>query len=168
MMHRASRADELRRILGDEIAGRYRIVDHDARDRGTLSLLTKTSRGAEVWVNRAYMDADVRVLTGFVEPHLFAGYSGGGKAMLPGICGAESIMANHDATMIAHPKATWCTTEGNPVFEEMRDVALKSEPSFSLMVTGIRDRRDPIPYAPFIAIGAAWVMLTQGAAFIEL
>jgi nickel-dependent lactate racemase len=61
--------------------------------------------------------------------------------MLPGICGAESIMANHDATMIAHPKATWCTTEGNPIFEEMRDVALKREPSFSLMVTLDTEKR---------------------------
>ncbi len=134
-LHRASRRDEIERVLGTEIAGRYRVVDHDARVRSTLVYLTTTARGAEVWVNRAYMDADVRVLTGFVEPHLFAGYSGGGKAMLPGICGAESIMANHDAAMIAHPKATWCTTEGNPIFEEMRDVATKSDPSFSVNVT---------------------------------
>ena len=140
-LHRASRADELRRILGDEIAGRYRVVDHDARDQATQSFLTKTSRGARVWVNSAYMEAELRVLTGFVEPHLFAGYSGGGKAMLPGICGAEAIMANHDATMIAHPRATWCSTEGNPIFEEMRDVALKSEPSFSLMVTLDTEKR---------------------------
>jgi lactate racemase len=134
-LHRASRPDELPRILGEDIASTCRVVDHDARDRSTQALLTTTARGAEVWVNRAYLDAELRVLTGFVEPHLFAGYSGGGKAMLPGICGAEAIMANHDAVMIAHPKATWCTTDGNPIFEEMRDVALKSEPSFSLNVT---------------------------------
>ena len=134
-LHRPSRADERERMLGGEIAARYRIIDHDARDRSTQSLLGTTARGVDVWVNRAYMDADLRILTGFVEPHLFAGYSGGGKAMLPGICGAEAIMANHDARMIGHPKATWCTTEGNPIFEEMRDVALKSEPSFILNVT---------------------------------
>jgi len=134
-LHRPSRADERERILGAEVAARYRIVDHDARDRSTQSLLLTTARGVDVWVNRAYMDADLRILTGFVEPHLFAGYSGGGKAMLPGICGAEAIMANHDARMIGHPKATWCTTDGNPIFEEMRDVVLKSEPSFILNVT---------------------------------
>lgn len=133
-LHRPSRADERERILGAEIAARYRAIDHDARDHSTQSLLTKT-RGVDVRVNSAYMDADLRILTGFVEPHLFAGYSGGGKAMLPGICGAESIMANHDARMIGHPKATWCTTQGNPIFEEMRDVALKSEPSFIVNVT---------------------------------
>ncbi len=134
-LHRPSRADERERILGAGIVARYHVIDHDARDRSTQSFLMKTARGVEVWVNRGYMDADLRILTGFVEPHLFAGYSGGGKAMLPGVCGAEAIMANHHARMIGHPKATWCTTDGNPIFEEMRDVALKSEPSFIVNVT---------------------------------
>jgi nickel-dependent lactate racemase len=134
-LHRVSRPDERMRILGPAIASHYRVVDHDARDHGLHRLLTTTARGVEVLVNSAYMDADLRILTGFVEPHLFAGYSGGGKAMLPGICGAAAIMANHDATMIGHPKATWCTTDGNPIFEEMRDVALKSGPSFTVNVT---------------------------------
>jgi lactate racemase len=134
-LHRPSRPDELRRVLGDEILGGYRIVDHDARDASTHEHLLITARGVDVRLNRAYMRADLRIITGFVEPHLFAGYSGGGKAVLPAIAGAAAIMANHDAQMIGHPKATWCTTDGNPIFEEMRDVALKSEPSFTLNVT---------------------------------
>ncbi len=134
-LHRPSRPEELSHVLGDEILGRYRIVDHDARDASTHEHLLTTARGVDVRLNRAYMQADVRIITGFVEPHLFAGYSGGGKAVLPAIAGAESIMANHDARMIGHPKATWCTTDGNPIFEEMRDVALKSGPSFTLNVT---------------------------------
>jgi nickel-dependent lactate racemase len=134
-LHRASRADERERILGREISERFRVVDHDARDRSTQKFLLTTARGVDVWVNSAYLDADLRILTGFVEPHLFAGYSGGGKAMLPGICGAEAIMANHDARMIGHPKATWCVTAGNPIFEEMRDIALQTSPSFTLNVT---------------------------------
>ena len=140
-LHRPSRPEEITRILGQEISAQYRIVDHDARDRSAQSWLMRmaprsgAASGAEVWVNAAYFEADLRILTGFVEPHLFAGYSGGGKAMLPGICGAEAILANHDARMIGHPKSTWCTTEGNPIFEEMRDVALKSAPSFTVNVT---------------------------------
>jgi nickel-dependent lactate racemase len=134
-LHRPSRQEERARILGSDIAGTYRVVDHDARDRTSHRYLTTTARGAEVWANTAYLEAELKILTGFVEPHLFAGYSGGGKAMLPGICGAEAIMANHDARMIGHPRSTWCTTEGNPIFEEMRDVALKSEPSFTVNVT---------------------------------
>ncbi len=140
-LHRVSRADEHQRILGAEIAARYRIVDHDARDRSTQRFLFTTPRGVEVWVQRDYMDAGLRILTGFVEPHLFAGYSGGGKAMMPGICGAEAIMANHDARMIGHPKATWCSTDGNPIFEEMRDIALKSNPSFTVNVTLDAEKR---------------------------
>jgi nickel-dependent lactate racemase len=141
-LHRQSRPDELRRVLGDEILARYRVVDHDARDGSTHErLLTMPPRrgapsgGVDVRLNRAYTRADLRILTGFVEPHLFAGYSGGGKAVLPAIAGADAIMANHDAQMIGHPRATWCTTDGNPIFEEMRDVALKSNPSFTLNVT---------------------------------
>lgn len=134
-LHRVSRDDERERILGSDILSRYRVIDHDAKDAASHRYLLTTPRGARVDVNAAYLDADIRILTGFVEPHLFAGYSGGGKAMLPGICGAEAIMANHDASMIGHPKATWCTTEGNPIFEEMRDVALNTAPSFIVNVT---------------------------------
>lgn len=141
-LHRPSRPDERRRILGDEILSRYRVIDHVAKDRSTQAYLLTTARGhgdpsggVEVWLNRAYMEAELRIVTGFVEPHLFGGYSGGGKAVLPGIAGADAIMANHDARMIGHPKSTWCVTDGNPIFEEMRDVALRSEPSFSLNVT---------------------------------
>ncbi len=88
-----------------------------------------------MWLNRAYQEADLRILTGFVEPHLFAGYSGGGKAVLPAIAGADDIMANHNAAMIGHPKATWCTTAGNPIWEAMRDVALTTKPSIVIQVT---------------------------------
>jgi nickel-dependent lactate racemase len=133
-LHRVSRHDEHQRFLGDEILAHYRVVDHDARDASSLKLhALGADRG--VWLNREYLDADLRIITGFVEPHLFAGYSGGGKAVLPAIAGADEIMANHDARMIGHPKATWCTTEGNPIFEQMRDVALHTDPSFTLNVT---------------------------------
>ena len=140
-LHRSSRPDEHERFLGAEILSRYRVVDHDARDRSTQAYFTNTAPrpgapdGVEVWLNRDYLAADLRILTGFVEPHLFAGYSGGGKAVLPALAGADAIMANHDARMVGHRKAIWCTTEGNPIFEEMREVALKSEPSFTVNVT---------------------------------
>jgi nickel-dependent lactate racemase len=134
-LHRPSRPDEHRRILGDEILSRYRVVDHVAKDLSTQAYLLTTARGVDVWLNREYVEADLRIVTGFVEPHLFGGYSGGGKAVLPGIACADAIMANHSAAMIGHPKATWCVTDGNPIFEEMRDVALASGPSFSLNVT---------------------------------
>ncbi len=140
-MHRASTPDEVERILGAEIAGAYEVVNHDGRDKGTLAYLTTTARGVEVWMNRRYLEADVRIVTGFVEPHLFAGYSGGGKAVLPGVAGAEAVVSNHGAEMLGHPKATWCSTEGNPIFEEMRDIALLTRPTFSVNVT-LNERRE--------------------------
>jgi len=134
-LHRASREDERRRFLGDALMSRYRVVDHDARDESSLVFHATGPRTVGVHLNREYLNADLRILTGFVEPHLFAGYSGGGKAVLPAIAGAAEIMANHDARMIGHPKSTWCVTHGNPIFEQMRDVALTTSPSFIVNVT---------------------------------
>ena len=134
-LHRGSRPDERERILGTKIARDYRVEDHDARDRAMQRHLLTTARGVDVTLDRRYLDARVRIVTGFVEPHLFAGYSGGGKAVLPGTAGISAIMSNHDARMIAHPKSTWCVTDSNPIFEEMRDVALKSDVAFCINVT---------------------------------
>lgn len=134
-MHRRSTPEEVERIVGREIVSSYEVIDHVARDTSTLKYLTTTASGVEVWINRRYLEADVRIVTGFVEPHLFAGYSGGGKGVLPGVAGTEIVMANHAAEMIGHPKATFCVGEGNPIFEEQRDVALLTKPSFLLNVT---------------------------------
>jgi len=140
-MHRPNTREELIGMLGEEIVDGYRIVQHDAKDRRQHALVGRNDRGAEIWVNRDYLEASVRILTGFVEPHIFAGYSGGAKALLPGIAGAETIMSNHSGPMLAHPKATWCQTKGNPVFEEMRAVALATRPAFLLNVT-LNERKE--------------------------
>jgi nickel-dependent lactate racemase len=134
-MHRLNSEQELDYMLGPDILRSYRIVQHVARDRSTLAYLSKNGAGVEAWVNSDYMRADVKILTGFVEPHIFAGYSGGGKAVLPGIAGADIVMHNHGAAMLSHPKATWCQTKGNPVFEEMRDIGLATRPTFLMNVT---------------------------------
>ena len=140
-LHRPSRPEERPRILGPLLARRCRVVDHVARDPATLAHVGTTARGTPVDVNRDYLEADVRILTGFVEPHLFAGYSGGGKAVLPGIASADLIMANHGAEMLAHPQATFCATLGNPVFEQIREVALLTDPAFIVNVTLDERRR---------------------------
>jgi len=133
--HRFNTREELLAMVGPEVLDGYRIVQHAARDRDSLAFVTTSAGGAEVLVNAEYLRADVKILTGFVEPHLFAGYSGGGKAVLPGVAGADIIMSNHGAAMLSHPKATWCETVGNPIFEEMRDVALATRPTFLVNVT---------------------------------
>jgi len=133
--HRPQSEVELRLLLGDVIVERYRCLQHDCNDDRSLVSLGKTSFGHPVRINRIYMEADVKILTGFIEPHFFAGFSGGPKAVLPSLAGAESVFSNHGYAMIAHPQATWGVTDGNPIWEEMREVALKTEPDFLLNVT---------------------------------
>jgi len=133
--HRPQTEAELRTMLGDAIVDNYRCLQHDATDDANLVSLGTTSAGNPVRINRLLMEADVRIFTGFIEPHFFAGFSGGPKAALPALAGAESVLSNHSAEMIAHPNATWGITEGNPIWEEMREVALMTEPTFLLNVT---------------------------------
>jgi lactate racemase len=133
--HRPQSEAELRLLLGDGIVERYRCLQHDCHDDRSLVSLGKTSFGHPVRINRIYLEADVKILTGFIEPHFFAGFSGGPKAVLPSLAGAESVFSNHGYAMIAHPQATWGVTDGNPIWEEMREVALQTEPDFLLNVT---------------------------------
>ena len=140
-MHRMNTPDELVSMLGPDVVESFPIVQHDPEDESELTYVMTNKRGARIAVNRHYMQAKVKILTGFVEPHIFAGYSGGGKAVLPGVAGAEIVMSNHGADMLGHPKAAWCVTEGNPIFEEMRDLALLSRPTFCVNVT-LNERRE--------------------------
>jgi len=133
--HRPQTQEELRRMLGNEIVDSYRCLQHNGRDEANLISLGVTKLGHPVRINRFYDEADKRILTGFIEPHCAAGYSGGPKAVLPSLAGAESVQTNHGYDMIGHPKATWGITEGNPIWEEMLEVALRTHPTFLLNVT---------------------------------
>jgi nickel-dependent lactate racemase len=132
--HRPQTEPELRAMLGDRIVDNYRCLQHDCHDDANLVPLGETSLGHPVRVNRTYLEADVKILTGFIEPHFFAGFSGGPKAVLPSLAGAESVFTNHGLRMIGDPKAAWGITEGNPIWQEMREVALRTEPTFLLNV----------------------------------
>lgn len=132
--HRRQTESELCAMLGDHVVKNYRCLQHDCNDDRNLLSLGVTSLGHPVRVNRPYLEADVRILTGFIEPHFFAGFSGGPKAILPSLAGAESVFTNHGLQMISHPKATWGVTEGNPIWMEMREVALLTKPTFLLNV----------------------------------
>jgi nickel-dependent lactate racemase len=132
--HRLQTEQEMRLMLGDEILDHYHCVQHDPYDDDNLVSLDKTSFGNPVRINRHYLQADVRILTGFIEPHFFAGFSGGPKSVLPALAGFESVWTNHSVANVAHPKATWGVTEGNPIWEEMKEVALMTSPTFILNV----------------------------------
>ena len=133
-LHRANNEAELREMLGAEIASKYRIVQHVARDRSTLTEVGR-SKGVPVELCTAYVESDFRIVTGFVEPHLFAGYSGGPKGVMPGVAGADIVMSNHGAPNLAHPRARWGVTQGNPVWDEINAAVAMCPPQFLLNVT---------------------------------
>ena len=133
--HRTNTPAEIERMLGPDIAGRYRVVNHDSRDRASLVFVGTTSSGVPVWMNRVFMAADVRITTGFVEPHFFAGFSGGPKMVAPGLAGLETVLVLHDAARIGHPNATWGVVEGNPIHDDVREIARMVGVGFSVDVT---------------------------------
>jgi nickel-dependent lactate racemase len=132
--HRANTQVELREMLGDEVLRRYRIIQNNALDRPSHKLIGTTKSGNEIWLHKEYLDCDTRILTGFIEPHIFAGFSGGGKAAMPGLALLETVLRNHSVSNIDNPKATWGVISGNPIYEEIRQAVLLAPPSFLLNV----------------------------------
>jgi lactate racemase len=139
--HRANTRDELVQMLGEEVVNTIRIVNHNAFDDSTLTRLGRTSYGGEIWINDEYLQADVRVVTGFIEPHFFAGFSGGPKGVIPALAGIETIMHLHNAQMIGDPRSTWARLEDNPVQGEIREAVAMAPPEF-LVNVALNARRE--------------------------
>jgi nickel-dependent lactate racemase len=97
--------------------------------------------GVPVWLNSEWVSADVRITTGFVEPHFFAGFSGGPKLVAPGLAGLETVLTLHDASRIGSARATWGVCEGNPVHDDVRAIAAATGVTFALDVTLNADQR---------------------------
>lgn len=134
-MHRPSTPAEKMELVGRQIANSYRIVDHKAEDPQSLVPLgVSTPHGQEVWVDRLYMEADLKIVTGFIEPHMMAGYSGGRKAVCPGLANLQTIQQFHGADLLANPNAAACVLEGNPCHEEALAVARDAGIDFLLNV----------------------------------
>jgi len=134
-IHRPNLGDEAVELVGSQIAADYRIVNHMSRDENDLRFVGRTRTGIPIHVNRHYLDADLKVLTGFIEPHLWAGYSGGRKAILPGITGLETMKYMHGFDMIAHPATRYGNVEGNPFHEAGLEVAERVGSDFLVNVT---------------------------------
>ena len=160
--HRPCTAEELETMLGEQVVKRFRIVQNDARDRDAHALVGTTAGGNEVWLHKEYLRCDVRILTGFIEPHFFAGFSGGGKACMPGLARLETIMRNHNANNIDDPKAAWGVTHGNPVWEEIREAALMTPSTFLLNVALNREKQITAVFA-----GDLERAHEQGCAFVK-
>ena len=118
--HRANTQEEIRSMVGKNIAADYRIINHNAYDRDVLDLAGQTQDGEQVLMNKEYARADKRIVLGFIEPHFFAGYSGGYKGIFPGIADIESIMYYHRASVIGDSQSTWGVLDGNPTQEQIR------------------------------------------------
>ncbi len=139
--HRANTDAELREMLGDDIVESVRVVNHDALDTASLVWRGRYGNGVPVWLNREWVAADVRITTGFVEPHFFAGFSGGPKLVAPGLAALETVLTLHDAARIGHPGATWGVIEGNPVQDDVRAIAAGTGVDFAVDVVLNRDQQ---------------------------
>jgi lactate racemase len=134
-MHRPSTPEERLLMYGKEIVERYRIVDHDSEDMSTMVMAAKTSRGTEVYLNRIFYEADVRIITGLVESHFMTGVSGGRKAVCPALVNTKTIQRFHGVDFLEHPNATNLVLDGNPCHEEALEVALTVGVDFMISTT---------------------------------
>ena len=145
--HRPSSHDELHDMLGSQIVERFTVVNHNAFDPSIVCHVGETAGGIPVLLNRFWTEADVKITLGFVEPHFFAGFSGGPKMVAPGLAAFDTTMMLHNAEMIGHPNATWGVTVGNPIHDAIREIAEKTGVDFSLEVTLNRDHQITSVYA---------------------
>lgn len=160
--HRSNTREELCRILGEEAVKRFKIIQNDAADAESHTLLGTTSRGNRVSILKSFMECDIRILTGFIEPHFFAGFSGGGKAVMPGLALLETVMNNHNAQNIDHGQSRWGITNGNPIWEDVMDAAKLCMPLFLVNVALNRDKEITAVFA-----GDLEKAHEQGCAFVK-
>lgn len=132
--HRDTSREELVAKFGSEIVEKEKIVVHNCDDAENMCLLGTLPSGGPCWVNRLAVEADLLVSEGFIEPHFFAGYSGGRKAVLPGVAGRETVLANHCAEFIADPAARAGSLEENPIHRDMVWAARQAGLTFILNV----------------------------------
>ena len=140
-LHRPNEGEELAALVGPEIARDYLIVNHKARDRETLVHLGETSCGAPIWIDRIYVEADLKIATSLIEPHLMAGFSGGRKAICPGLMGVDTMRVLHGPELIGHPRSAEGIIAGNPFHRQALEVARKAGVDFSLNVAMNDQRR---------------------------
>ena len=133
--HRANTREELIQMLGQEVVDTVRVVNHNAFDDSGLVEVGTNSHGSKVYFFKEYVDADVKIVTGFIEPHFFAGFSGGPKGICPAVAGIKTILDFHNAVMIGHPLSTWGVIEGNILQGAATENCLMVKPDFMLNVT---------------------------------
>lgn len=139
-IHRPNEGKELEEMVGVEIMNNYRIVNHFSQEIETHKYLGLTRGGAPVYIDKTYLEADLKVTTALIEPHLMAGYSGGRKSICPGLASIETMKLLHGPQILEHPKASVGILEGNPLHIEATEIALMAGVDFNVNVT-IDDQR---------------------------
>ncbi|MBQ8081568.1 MAG: nickel-dependent lactate racemase [Clostridia bacterium] len=140
-MHRPTTEAELRARFGDGIVDRERIVVHRATEEKDMAYFGRLPSGGELWLNKLVKEADLVIAEGFIEPHFFAGFSGGRKAILPGVASAKTVLYNHNARFIADPNARQGSLTDNPIHRDMLYAAKQAKLRFILNVLIDRDKR---------------------------
>jgi len=133
--HRVNTPDELCQMVGADILCKYEIVNHDAHDRSTLAVAGHDETGRAVLMNRRYVEADKRIVLGFIEPHFMAGFSGGYKGVFPAVADIASIMSYHRAAVVGHELSTWGVLAGNPTQNQIRTYGSLLPLDFCINVT---------------------------------
>lgn len=139
-IHRPNEGKELAEMVGTEIMDSYRIVNHFSQKIETHKYLGLTQGGAPVYIDRTYLESDLKVTTALIEPHLMAGYSGGRKSICPGLASIETMKVLHGPEILEHPNASVGVLEGNPLHIEATEIALMAGVDFNVNVT-IDDQR---------------------------
>jgi len=140
-LHRPNEGNELVELVGQHIAHNYRVENHHGKILDEHTFLGNSPRGVPAWIDSRYVNADLKVTTGLIEPHLMAGYSGGRKLICPGIAALETVKVWHGPQFLEHPKADCGFLEGNPVHEENTAIAKMAGCDFIVNVTLDKDRR---------------------------
>ncbi len=122
-LHRPNEGAELVEMVGAEIAANYRIENHHGKELSEHTFLGTTPNGVPAWIDSRYVQADLKITTGLIEPHLMAGYSGGRKVICPGIAALETVKVWHGPRFLEHPLADAGSVQGNPVHEENTRIA---------------------------------------------
>ncbi|MCZ8511747.1 nickel-dependent lactate racemase [Paenibacillus filicis] len=133
--HRDQTQEEFVHMLGEWVVDNIRVINHHCHNKDELVNVGHSQFGCDVYLNKEYVEADFRIVTGFIEPHFFAGFSGGPKGIMPGIAGIETILTFHNARMIGDPLSTWGNMVNNPLQDMTREINRMCKPHFMLNVT---------------------------------
>jgi nickel-dependent lactate racemase len=139
--HRANTPVEIKAMFGEDLATRLRVLNHDAYDPGRNVSVGASASGGQAALDKVYVEADKRIVVGFVEPHFFAGFSGGAKGIVPGLASIVTINYIHSAALVRHPLSTWGVVEGNPIRAEIEQMVAHCPPDFTVNVTLNSDKQ---------------------------